>query len=249
MSRVPQMVLVAVLLLVGGVLAGRAWAMAVKEPESEPRIEVLAGVGAGLITGIAVGLSAIFLEQAITAGQEYATWRASVEGAASIPGFTVAGHDIQGINFSGKSLRNADFAGVPLQGFRFRDTDLTGADFRGADLRGANLIGANLQDADLTGAKLNGALLHSANFAHASLPGRASFEGALLNARTCWPKSLERDDLRDRLRDTKVQEYEDEESGKTLTRYEDVQEDELRGGQQVPDCTLWKNGLRVRPEG
>jgi hypothetical protein len=51
------------------------------------------------------------------------------------------------------------------------------------------------------------------------------------------------------LRDTKVQEYEDEESGKTLTRYEDVQEDELRGGQQVPDCTLWKNGLRVRPEG
>ncbi len=242
-----QWALVLVLLVLGCLLAVRAWRMAVKEPESEPRIEVLSGIGGGLVCGIAVGLSAIFMAESMRVSEEYATWRASVESAANIPGFTVAGRDIKGINFSGKSLHDADFTKAHLRGAKFRDTDLTGADFTGADMREANLIGANLQDASLIDADLRKAFLHSANFTHAIVAGpHTSFSGAMVNARTCWPKGLAPAELNDLLSGVVVQNYADDESGLTLTR-EDDKKDHVIGGQQAPRCALWKHGMRVQP--
>ncbi|GHG74457.1 hypothetical protein GCM10018779_51180 [Streptomyces griseocarneus] len=79
-------------------LAIRAWRMAIKEPDSEPRIEVLAGIGGGLVCGIAVGLSAHFLGEAIRESQEQVSWRADIATSESIPGFTIGDHDIEGIN-------------------------------------------------------------------------------------------------------------------------------------------------------
>ncbi|MEU3774990.1 pentapeptide repeat-containing protein [Streptomyces sp. NPDC032472] len=117
-----------VLLALGGFLALRAWRMARREPESEPRIEVLAGIGGGLVCGIAVGLSALFMSESIRLSQEHASWRAGVESAASVPGFAAAGHDdVKTINFSGKSLHDANFNHADLRGAQFRDADLTGA--------------------------------------------------------------------------------------------------------------------------
>ncbi|MEU5811423.1 hypothetical protein [Streptomyces sp. NPDC047718] len=60
--------------------------MAPKEPESERRIEVPAGIGGGRVRGIAVGPSALFLGESIRVSQENAAWRASVESPDSIPG-------------------------------------------------------------------------------------------------------------------------------------------------------------------
>ncbi|WP_078988467.1 pentapeptide repeat-containing protein [Streptomyces sp. WM6372] len=242
-----QWALVLLLLILGCLLAVRAWRMAVKEPESEPRIEVLSGIGGGLVCGIAVGLSAIFMAESIRVSEEYATWRASVESAASIPGFTVAGRDIKGINFSGKSLHNADFTNADLRGAKFQDTDLTGADFTGADLREANLIGANLQDASLMNANLGNASLHSANLTHAVIAGpQTSFFGTKVNARTCWPKGPTPEQLNVLIIGVVVQKYTDDESGLTLTR-EDDKKDRVIGGQQAPGCALWKHGMRVHP--
>ncbi|MFD7626064.1 pentapeptide repeat-containing protein [Streptomyces sp. NPDC059851] len=220
-----------------------------KEPESEPRIEVMAGIGGGLVCGIAVGLSALFLGESIRESQENAAWRASVESAHSIPGLTVAGHDIKGINFSGKSLHNADFTKADLRGARFQDADLTGASFKGADLREANLIGANLQDASLEDADLGRASLHSANLSHAIVTGpKTSLSGAKVNPRTCWPKALTREQLDELLNGVAVEKYVDEKSGRTLTVREDLKEDDVFGGQQAPSCTLWKRGERNFPE-
>ncbi|MFJ9642864.1 pentapeptide repeat-containing protein [Streptomyces sp. NPDC101206] len=244
-----QWALTSVLLVLGCFLAFRAWRMASKEPESEPRIEVLAGIGGGLVCGIAVGLSALFLGESIRVSQENAAWRASVESADSIPGLTVAGHDIKGINFSGKSLHNADFTGADLRGARFQDADLTGADFARADLRRANLIGANLQDASLADADLGQASLHSANLSHAIVTGpKTSFSGAKVNARTCWPKGLTHEQLDKLLNGVAVEGYVDDSSGRTLTVREDLAEDHVFGGQQAPRCDLGKHGERNYPE-
>lgn len=112
--------------VLGAVGACFAWRMASKETEREPKIEVLVGIGGALITGIAVGVSVLYLQQALEESQKYAAWRANVEIAASIPGFSPAGRDIKAINFSGKALHNADLKGADLRNAQLRDTDLTG---------------------------------------------------------------------------------------------------------------------------
>ncbi|MFI1170158.1 pentapeptide repeat-containing protein [Streptomyces melanogenes] len=185
--------------------------------------------------------------ESIRESQENATWRASVESAESIPGLTVAGHDIKGINFSGKSLHDADFTKADLRGARFQDADLTGADFTGADLRQANFIGANLQDASLVNANLSQASLHSANLSNAAVAGpKTSFSGTKMNARTCWPKGLTREQLDNLLNGVIVERYVDSD-GRVLTLREDVKDGRF-GGEQAPRCRLWEHGHRVYPE-
>ncbi|MFE9468591.1 pentapeptide repeat-containing protein [Streptomyces virginiae] len=204
-----------------------AWRMAVREPEREPRIEVLAGIGGGLITGIAVGVSALFLEQSLEISHRYATWRANVEIADSIPGFTPGDRDISGINFSGKSLRNADLSGAKLQNAQLRDADLRGADLRNAKMQGANLVGANFFEADLRGAHLEGAKLHSANFTHAIVNGvDTHYKGAAVNSLTCWPAEVNTTKLK-----------------RVLAEHSWV--GNFHWGQRVPNCTLWNGKERI----
>ncbi|MFJ1563712.1 pentapeptide repeat-containing protein [Streptomyces erythrochromogenes] len=227
----PAEVLLGVLILLGilgAIGAIFAWRMAVKEPEREPKIEVLAGIGGGLITGIAVGVSALFLEQALDENQKYAAWRANVEIAASIPGFSPGDRDIAGINFSGKTLRNADLSGADLQGAQLRDTDLTGADLSGAKLQGANLVGANFYEADLTGAHLDKAALQSANLTRAVVDTEGTtFHGAKVDAHTCWPDDIQQEKV-----------------DSVLVKNEG--HDGFRGGEKAPGCSLWKDGERTR---
>ncbi|MFI2371234.1 pentapeptide repeat-containing protein [Streptomyces sp. NPDC018833] len=244
--------LIATLAVAGSILALSAWRMARNEEKTtrEPKIEVLAGIGGGLVTGIAVGLSALFLEQSIENAQLYATWKSNVEVADSIPGFDPDGRDIEGINFSGKELRDADFKdNEKLKGAQFRDTDLTGADFRNANLTGANLIGANLQEADLTGATLDGAMLQSANLAGAIInhPG-TSFNGAMVNAYTCWPEDV---DVRKVEGVVAVKAYSSYRDGKTVTVAEEGDDgfiggERYEGGENPKQCTMWKEGKRIR---
>ncbi|MFI7355396.1 pentapeptide repeat-containing protein [Streptomyces avidinii] len=238
-------VLIGVLLLLGalgGAGAVFAWRMAVREPESEPRIEVLAGIGGGLVTGIAVGISALFLEQSIGESQKYAAWRANVEIAQVIPGFTPHGRDMEGMNFSGKGLPNADLHDAKLQGLKFREADLRGADLSGARLQKANLIGANLYEVTLVDAKLDEASLHSANLSHAVVNNvGTSFERAKVNVYTCWPKGVDPK----KLAHVKVEPYKDELTGEELGPREDMR-DGFKGGQQAPDCTLWEGGEELR---
>ncbi|MFD0271587.1 pentapeptide repeat-containing protein [Streptomyces sp. NPDC127106] len=235
--------LIGVLLLLGALGAAGAifaWRMAVREPDSEPRIEVLAGIGGGLVTGIAIGISALFLEQSFGESQKYAAWRANVEIADSIPGFTPNGKNMDGINFSGKALHNADLRDAPLEGFKFRESDLRGADLAGAQLQGANLIGANLYQEDLKGADLEGASLHSANLTHAVLGPAESFEGVKVNVYTCWPKGVPKEVLAAVI----VVDHHDEVTGKVLRSCDDMR-DGIRGGEEAPKCTLWKGAEEI----
>ncbi|UFR00306.1 pentapeptide repeat-containing protein [Streptomyces sp. Go40/10] len=226
-----QWALVSTLVVLGVLFALIAWRMAVHEREQEPRIEVLSALGGGLITGLAVGLAVLFLQASFEQSQKYATWRANVEAAESIPGFTPGGRDIKGINFSGKNLRDADFRGLDLRGARFRDAVLQGATFDGADLEGAELIGADLEDASLNGADLHGALLQSTNMTHAEIGGVSpnALDGAQVNGRTCWPATVKTEQLRE----TWVRAFEDK-RGHLVTPEQEQKEDGFKGGQKAP---------------
>lgn len=223
-------VLLGVLILLGilgAAGAAFAWRMAIRESEREPRIEVLAGIGGGLITGIAIGVSALFLEQALGENQKYAAWRANVEIAEHIPGFAPGDRNIKGINFSGKTLKNADLKGADLRNAQLRDTDLTGADLRNAHMQGANLIGANFFEADVRGAEFDGAQLESANFTHAIVNVKeTSFGGASVNALTCWPVGVDRELLAEKI-------------------LKGDQHDGFPWGQQDPGCDFWEAGRRT----
>ncbi|MFE7130282.1 pentapeptide repeat-containing protein [Streptomyces sp. NPDC057638] len=188
---------VVALIVVGITLAGFGWRMS-KGPEGRTaRVEVLSGIGGGLITGFAVGLSVLFLERGFVAAQERAVWRANVEIAESIPGFTPGDRPLNGIHFTGKTLNDADFSGLDLRSKSFRDTDLKGADFDGADLRGVDFTHANLETASFREADLSGALLLSANLGQAELRTVTAMKGTQVNPMTCWPPTFlaERPDL------------------------------------------------------
>ncbi|MET7572926.1 pentapeptide repeat-containing protein [Streptomyces sp. NPDC005492] len=181
-------VAVLVLIFVGIALAAYGWHMAKNGPEgTTARVEVLSGIGGGLITGFAVGLSVWFLENGFVAAQERAVWRANVEIAESIPGFTPGGRPLDGMHFTGKKMKGADFSDLDLRDMSFRDAELLGADFDGADLRGADFTGANLETASFRKADLSGALLLSANLGRAEMRTIKTLLGAQVNKKTCWP--------------------------------------------------------------
>ncbi|WP_411101887.1 pentapeptide repeat-containing protein [Streptomyces sp. cmx-4-9] len=179
------------LIVVGIGLAAYGWHMAKKGPEgTTARVEVLSGIGGGLITGFAVGLSVLFLEKGFVAAQERAVWRANVEIAESIPGFTPGNRSLAGMHFTGKRMKGADFSGLDLREISFRDAELLGADFDGADLRGADFTGANLETASFRKADLSGALLLSANLGRAEMRDIVALRDTQVNKKTCCPPRL-----------------------------------------------------------
>ncbi|WP_327711318.1 pentapeptide repeat-containing protein [Streptomyces sp. NBC_00464] len=164
--------------------------MAKKGPEgTTARVEVLSGIGGGLITGFAVGLSVLFLERGFVAAQERAAWRANVEIAESIPGFTPGKRSLEGMHFAGKRLKDADFRNLDLHGVSFRDTELLGARFDGANLRGADFTNADLETAIFGKADLSKALLLGSNLGRADMAHVKSVHEAQVNTNTCWPPS------------------------------------------------------------
>ena len=164
------------------------------EVKKRERAQVWGALGAGLLTGAAVAIGVVALQNWATNSAADALWRASVETAADIPGFSPGNHSLRGLDLSGKQLRDANLRGADLRGVQLRDTDLSGADLTGADLQGdvmysAALYGAVLRNADLRGAKLQGvqfAHQQDGQFKIADLRN-AKLAGAYANAQTCWP--------------------------------------------------------------
>ncbi|MFF1708203.1 pentapeptide repeat-containing protein [Streptomyces sp. NPDC058252] len=224
-----QWTLVSVLVILGSTFAVEAWRMAVKMREREPRIGVLSAIGGGLVTGLAVGLAIMFFQKSWEKAQQYAAWKAGVEVAQAIPGFTPGNRDIKGINFSGKDLRDADLRNADLRGAELRDTVLRGAVLDGAHLENANLIGADLTHTSLKGAHLEGASLHSADLTHADIKS-TTFHDVKVNPLTCWPTDVSAYVLHQ----VEVQPFKDE-NGVWLTEEFDGK-DHVAGGQLAPKC-------------
>ena len=171
--------------LVGCVIAARRAGN--NDPHVAGRAQVWGSLCAGILTGAGVTVGVLVLQQWMADANANALWRANVQTAASIPGFTVGNHTLQGLNLSGKQLQDASLRGAKLTGVEFRDTNLTGADLRNADFHGDVLYSANLSNTDLTGADLSGAHLQGAVFVHADIYSVKSLRDATANAATCWP--------------------------------------------------------------
>ncbi|WBO61636.1 pentapeptide repeat-containing protein [Streptomyces camelliae] len=230
-----QWLLICTLLVLGCLFAIDAWRLAVHQTEKGSRIGVLSALGGGLITGLSVGLATLNLQMSFEATTKYATWKADVEAATSIPGFSPGHRDIRGINFSGKSLHDADFTHEDLHGMQFRDADLTGAVFDGADLQGVNFVGADLESTSFMDSNLKNALLQSADLTHAAVNGSApqNYAGVQVNGRTCWPKNVDREILK-----TVTVKPFWERDDTILTPQQEQKEDGVRGGEIAPRCHL-----------
>ncbi|WP_208643206.1 pentapeptide repeat-containing protein [Streptomyces diastatochromogenes] len=179
--------LVGVMIAMGISFSLLAWRLALGAHQLSAESSVLAGMGGGLITGFAVSLSMLFLQEALKSSQEEAAWRANVTIASSIHGFNPEGHSIEGLNFNGKDLSDANFRGRDLTGYQFRDASLRGADFNNAILKDANFTGADLSTATFSKADLTDAYLLTADLGLADMREVSSLRGAQVNALTCWP--------------------------------------------------------------
>ena len=181
-------VLVVILLVSGGGAFGWAWwGAGHSKHEVANRAQVLGALAAGLLTGAAVALGVVLLQQWQTNSSADALWRASVETAANIPGFSPGDHSLGGIDLSGKQLEDANLSSADLRQVELRDTDLARAVLTGADLRGVKMYSANFDNTVLTGADFSHALLMGAQFVGADFRNIKSFAGAQADAFTCWP--------------------------------------------------------------
>jgi Pentapeptide repeats (8 copies) len=161
------------------------------------RAQLLGALAAGVLTGAFATVAVLLLQQWLSVSSADTVWRANVETAADIPGFTPGQHSLQGLNLSGKQLEDANLSRADLRGVQMQDTDLRGAYLGGAKLQGDNMIGANLASAELPGANLSGAQLQAARFDNAYVEKArfAEFKNgkwirAIANASTCWPQGF-----------------------------------------------------------
>jgi Pentapeptide repeats (8 copies) len=154
------------------------------------RAQVWGALFAGILTGAGVTVGVLVLQQWLADANANALWRANVQTAASIPGFTADNHTLQGLNLSGKQLQDAELRGANLKRVELRDTNLTGADLEYAHFNGDVMYSANLSNTNLTGADLSGAQLQGAQFKHADIYSVKSLRGAIANAATCWPSGF-----------------------------------------------------------
>jgi hypothetical protein len=188
--------IVIVLGTIGLVFCAGAWLLAGRASGSnhtaDPRSAVLAGIGSGILTGAAVSLGVILLQQQITREGALEQWKLDVSTSWRIAGFDPHGKPYMSINYSGKELPDADFRGLALRNAQFRNAKLRGANFDGADLTGANFIGADLSTATFIGADLSGAKFQSANLGFAAVEKAESLARAVSNAETCWPTGFSR---------------------------------------------------------
>jgi hypothetical protein len=87
------------------------------------------------------------------------------------------GHYIQ---FSGRNFRDCDLSRLDLRTLNLRDTWLVAAQLDRSDLTYTDLRGANLSGASVRGANLSGALIDPAT----------TWQGAVADPDTQWPKGF-----------------------------------------------------------
>ncbi|TVZ76577.1 pentapeptide repeat-containing protein [Streptomyces sp. BK340] len=153
------------------------------------RTGLLAGLGAGILTSLAVTFTLFAVQYSLQQSQDESTWKSSVATAADLPGFEPGHHKLNGMNFSGKQMRDADFRNTHLSGIgvKFEDSILENSHFEGADARGVDFLGAHFSGSEFANTNLSGADLRSADLSHTSISGAKSLDGALVNQQTCWP--------------------------------------------------------------
>ena len=122
----------------------------------------------------------IYMGPEVSSGTQMVLRLKNVQGASLIDAqldfADMSGACVQGVDFSGSSMRHVmaidsifdgatfagcdlshtDFSGASLEGANFEGADLTGVDFEKANLTGANFKGATLTDTRFPGAKLDG---------------------------------------------------------------------------------------------
>ena len=113
--------------------------------------------GAGVSTIVTGGAEAV-----TNIGQQ--TTRVQGSGVVHVPaaataarGNSYANSDLNGADFSGRSLAGASFVNASLVGANFAGANLSGADFSNADVSGANFAGANLRATRFSNAETEGA--------------------------------------------------------------------------------------------
>src|SRR5690242_18271899 len=98
-------VLTVALLLLGLVVVAVALGLAISTSEKRANIaQVLGGLSSGLLTGAAVTVGVVVLQQWLADSSAEIVWRTSVETASDIPGFSPGHHSLRGLNLSGKQL-------------------------------------------------------------------------------------------------------------------------------------------------
>jgi uncharacterized protein YjbI with pentapeptide repeats len=185
------------LFILGAILWWKAWRDAGGSTAKANRAQLLGSLASGVLTGAVAAVAVLLLQQWLSTSSADTLWRADVETAADIPGFTPGNHSLQGLNLSGKQLEDAGLDNANLTGVDLNDTDLRSAYFDKANLQGVNMIGANLATAELPGANLSGAKLQAARFDYAYVWDTtfAEFKNgkwirAMANAETCWPRGF-----------------------------------------------------------
>lgn len=99
------------------------------------------------------------------------------------------GEFLQGIDLSRTNLQRSDFSGIDLRHARFKQSELSGARFSRSlldqsDFTQAFLIGTDFEGASLTGTDFSRAQLCGASFQEAEGLEKATFTGAIIDAKT-----------------------------------------------------------------
>ncbi|MFB0617538.1 pentapeptide repeat-containing protein [Streptomyces sp. AGS-58] len=170
------------------------WLRHIGTPDGDTRVGrtgLVAGLGAGILTSLAVTFTLFAVQYSLQKSQDEATWKSGIATAWNLPGFELDGHQgqVNGMNFSGKQMHDADFRKAHLRdaGVKFEDAMLENSHFEEADLRGVDFLGAHLSGSEFAGVDLGGADLRSADLSHTTIAGAKSISGALVNSQTCWP--------------------------------------------------------------
>ncbi len=190
------LVVAALFLIVGGFLIfSERWRPFGTTPE---RVDIQRNLGMALLPGAIFTLAIFALQLYLDLTNQHVqdlrdrearheTVQLAIATTKDLSGFDPRGEPLRNVYLAGKILDGARFGGADLRGAQLRVASLKGAELADARLQRANLINADLSETVLTGANLAGAELRLAKFDHAELYQVKSLQGAIVDARTCWP--------------------------------------------------------------
>jgi uncharacterized protein YjbI with pentapeptide repeats len=192
------LIVAAVFLLAGFLLIFGRWRPFGDDKQST---DIQRDLGMALVPGAIFGLAVFALQLYLDLNNQrvqnqrdrearHETVQLAIATTQDLSGFDPRGEPLSGVYLAGKVLDGARFEDADLRDAVLRDTSLQGAELSDAQLQRAELINADLFEAVLTDANLAGAELRAAKFEGASLYGVESLEGAIVDARTCWPARL-----------------------------------------------------------
>lgn len=177
-----------------------------KKQHSEIWTQVVSGLVAGGVIGIALFLIAWFVErpadqrfqeellQTETELADRSALLLTLNSNENLDGVDLTGRDLASVYLKNKSMVDAVLVDATLANANLSEVDLSNADLTGADLSGADLSVATLSNAEGGGATFDGATLFRAVLDGADLKD-AALVGAVLNRAVLDSAELDRADL------------------------------------------------------